>query len=102
MSDIVLRDIDPMLEGRIRQLADARGWTLPQALQWLLEQGLHAYEQGKAVRLDPGESDVLQEAIAALEGVPDDPGFSLIGRELPAPASREEPDQSIGGGFSLE
>jgi hypothetical protein len=90
MTEIVLRDIDPVLAERIRRVADARRWTLPQALQHLLEQGLFAVEADINVRFSDTDSDALQAAIAALEGVPNDPGFSLIGRverpkELDAP-----------------
>ena len=80
MTDIVLKDADPVLFDRIRRVADARGWTLPRALQYLLEQGLHVYEGDGSVRLDNSEADALQAAIAALEQVPDDPGYAAIGR----------------------
>jgi len=90
MTEIVLRDIDPVLADRIRRIADARRWDLPRTLQYLLEQGLYAVEADMNVRFTETDSDVLREAIAALEGVPNDPGFSLIGRverpkELDAP-----------------
>ena len=84
MTDIVLKDADPVLFDRIRRVADARGWTLPRALQYLLEQGLHVYEGDGSVRLDNAESDALGAAIAALEGEPDDQGYALIGRVDPA------------------
>ncbi len=80
MTDIVLKDADPVLVDRIKRVADARGWTMPRALQYLLEQGLHVYEGDGAVRFDTSEADVLQAAIAALEQVPDDPGYAAIGR----------------------
>lgn len=80
MTDIMLRDADPVLVDRIKRVADARGWPLPRALQYLLEQGLHVYEGDGSVRLDNAESDALAAAIAALEGVPDDKGYALIGR----------------------
>lgn len=85
MTDIVLRDIDPVLAERIRRVAQTRGWDIHQALLTLLEQGLYACESGAQVRLDDCESTALQQAIAALEQVPDDPGFGLIGR-APEPA----------------
>lgn len=90
MTEIVLRDIDPVLADRIRRIADARRWDLPRTLQHLLEQGLYAVEADMNVRLSDTDSDALREAIAALEQVPNDPGFSLIGRverpkELDAP-----------------
>lgn len=85
MTDIVLKDIDPVLHERIQRIAQARGWSLPEALFHLLEHGLFACEStGGASDLDHRESNALEEAIAALQGVPDDPGFSLIGRMPPA------------------
>ena len=91
MTEIVLRDIDPLLADRIRRIADARRWELPRTLQYLLEQGLYAVEADMNVRFSDTDSDALREAIAALESVPNDPGFSLIGRverpkELDAPS----------------
>lgn len=80
MTEIVLRDIDPLMADRIRRVADARRWSLPQALQHLLEQGLYAVEAEINVRFSDTDSDALRAAIAALEQVPSDPGFSLIGR----------------------
>ena len=80
MTDIVLKDADPVLFDRIKRVADARSWTLPRALQYLLEQGLHVYEGDGSVRLDNSEADALQAAIAAMEQVPDDFGYAAIGR----------------------
>ena len=102
MTDIVLRDIDAVLADRIGRIAQARGWTLPQVLLRLLEEGLHACEVNGAVHLADNEAGVLEAAIAAMESVPSDPGFALIGR---APAAREaapEPDQTITAHFDLE
>jgi hypothetical protein len=84
MTEIVLRDIDPVLADRIRRIADARRWDLPRTLQHLLEQGLYAVEADMNVRFSDTDSDALRAAIAALEEVPNDPGFSLIGRVEPA------------------
>jgi hypothetical protein len=80
MTDIVLRDADPILVDRIRRVADARGWELSQAMLFLLEHGLFVYESENTARLDPSEADALQAAIAALEDVPNDVGFAAIGR----------------------
>ena len=80
MSEIVLRDIDPVLAERIRRVAESRRMGLPEALLYLLEQGLYAAEADMTVRFNDRDSDALMEAIAALEQVPSDPGFSLIGR----------------------
>jgi len=87
MTDIMLRDADPVLVDRIKRLADARGWPMPQAMLYLLEQGLHVYEGDGGKRLDNRESDALAEAIAALEGIPDDAGYAKIGRLGGADAS---------------
>jgi hypothetical protein len=84
MTDLVLRDIDPMLAARIRKVAEANGWTIHQTILHLIERGLFASEGG-ALRFDSQESDVMQSVIAALETVPNDPGFSLIGRVEVAP-----------------
>ncbi|MEG3192828.1 hypothetical protein [Lysobacter sp. D1-1-M9] len=98
MSEIVLRDIDPILSERIRRIAEGHGWSVQDALMHLLEHGLFVCEGEMAGRFDDSDATALQAAIAALEEVPDDPGFSLIGRAEPAepaaPASRG-PDQSI-------
>lgn len=91
MTEIVLRDIDPVLADRIRRVADARRWSLPQTLLHLLEQGLYAVEADINVRFSDTDSDALQEAIAALEQVPNDPGFSLIGR-VERPQALDAPD----------
>lgn len=79
MTDIVLRDIDEVLLERIQRVAERRGWSQAQALRELLERGLYAVEGESRIGFDHSEADVLQAAIAALEGVPDDV-FSLIGR----------------------
>lgn len=102
MTEIVLRDIDPVLADRIRRVADARRWTLPQALQHLLEQGLYAVEADINVRFSDTDSDALRAAIAALEEVPNDPGFSLIGRvERPRQLDAPNLDTSFAvSGFS--
>ena len=79
MTDLVLRDIDPVLAERIRKVAQTNGWAVHQTILHLIERGLYASEGG-ALRFDGSESDVMQSVIAALETVPNDPGFSLIGR----------------------
>ena len=87
MTDLVLRDIDPVLAARIRRVAETNGWTMHETILHLIERGLFASEGG-ALRFDGSESDVMQSAIAALETVPNDPGFSLIGR-----IARDETEQ---------
>lgn len=91
MTDIVLRDIDPVLADRLRRIADARRWDLPRTLQYVLEQGLYAVEADMNVRLTDADTSALREAISALEQVPNDPGFSLIGR-VDRPGDPEAPD----------
>ena len=100
MTEIVLRDIDPLLADRIRRVADTHRWTLPQALHHLLEQGLYAVESDLNVRFDDSDSSALQAAIAALEQVPNDPGFAMIGRHPSLSPASSEPDQSIDASFS--
>lgn len=90
MADIVLRDIDAVLSDRLKMLAEQRGWDMHDTLLHVIEQGLYAWESGALVRFDDREANALQQAIAALEQVPDDAGFGLIGREadVAAPAMR--------------
>jgi hypothetical protein len=92
MTDLVLRDIDPVLAERIRKVARTNGWDMHETILHLIERGLYASEGG-ALRFDGSESDVMQSVIAALETVPNDPGFSLIGRigDPPPPAEAEPP-----------
>jgi hypothetical protein len=85
MTDIVLQDIDPVLADRIRALAQARGWGMHETLLKLIEHGLYHCEDAGDRGFDSRESDVLQDAIAALEQVPDDAGFAMIGRVEAAP-----------------
>ena len=94
MTDLVLRDIDTVLAERIRKVAQTNSWTVHQTILHLIERGLFASEGG-ALRFDSSESDVMQSVIAALETVPNDPGFSLIGRVEPAePRHAAEPSPS--------
>lgn len=80
MTDIVLRDVDDVLLERIRRVAARAGWELPVALVNLIEQGLHVHEGEGTMHLEGGEADALQAALQALQAVPDDPGFAMIGR----------------------
>ena len=80
MTEIVLHDIDQVLVDRITRVAHARGWTVPRTLLQLLEQGLHVYEGDGRVHFDSAENDVLRAAVAALENIPDDGGFAMIGK----------------------
>lgn len=89
MTDLVLRDIEPQLAARIRKVSETNGWTLHETILHLIERGLFASEGG-ALRFDSSETDVMQSVIAALETVPNDPGFALIGRtDAPAVAQHD-------------
>ena len=101
MTDIVLKDIDPVLTERIRNASQTRGWGVPETLQWLLEKGLDVFEQGQGVSLDGSQSGALEAAIAALEQIPDDPGYALIGRAAVAKPTDDGPDQTVDTGFSF-
>lgn len=101
MPDLILRDIAPTLLDRVKRLADARGSSLEDALLVLLDRGLactHAPNDG----LDAADARVLQEAIVALENVPSDPGFALIGRVAPISSPPyHPPDQTVAAVWTL-
>ena len=101
MTDIVLHDIDELLADRIRRISEARGWSLPDTLLRLLDHGLDVYEGDGRSRFDEREASALELAIIALEQVPNDPGFALIGRTTPQVAAPEQPDQRIPEDFRL-
>jgi len=90
VTDIILHNLDPVLSDRLRRVAEARGWSLQRTALHLIETGLFAVEAEMAGRFEDHDSRALQEAIAAMEGIPSDPGFALIGRADPkdAPAPR--------------
>lgn len=80
MNHPVHLELDDLLLQRIRRVAEARRWSESVAIRHLIEHGLFAVEPRGEPRLDDADANILQSAIAALEGIPDDPGFSLIGR----------------------
>lgn len=80
MTDLVLRDLDPGLAGRMRKLAELQGRSLHDVMAEVLESGVRECEMRLRKQLDLQEEAALKQAIAALEQVPDDPGFGLIGR----------------------
>ena len=86
MPDLILRDIEPAMLERVQRLAAARGWSVQQALVWLLDRGL-ASSNADRRGLEGFDARVLEEALVALENVPSDPGFALIGRAAPAAAA---------------
>jgi len=102
MTDIVLRGIDVVMAERLRRIGQAHGWEMAETLLRVLDLGLDVFEGRDAVRLADHEAYVLQAAIVALQQVPNDAGFALIGRAEPLPRPTEEPDQSIAGRFELD
>ncbi len=89
MTDIVLRDIDPVLAGRIRKLSELRGWDAHRTLLELIEHGLLHFESNRIARFSQGEDQAFREMMNALEQVPDSPGFGLIG-QLPPHAGQDD------------
>ncbi|CTP91986.1 hypothetical protein A6R71_05895 [Xanthomonas translucens pv. arrhenatheri] len=75
MTDLLLRDIDPILVDRIRRIAVARCWTQHQTVLNLIEQGLFASEHEVRSGFENPEVDVLSEAIAVLRELPAGAGF---------------------------
>ena len=79
MSQGLPEGLDPILAARLRELAQARGWTPEQAFSMVLERGLMEYESDTAADLEAAEAEALRQAIAALEQIPDD-AFAAIGK----------------------
>ena len=105
MTDLILRDIEPTLLDRLKRLAIARGGNLEDALRLLVDRGL-ACSNDSEDELDDNHARVLQAAIAALESVPSDPGFALIGRATRGMPPQEDapedaPDQAIAAIWNL-
>lgn len=76
MTDLVLRDIDPILADRIRRVSVARGWTEHETILRLIEQGLFASEhEVRGGGFEDQEVHALADAIAALKDVPAGKGF---------------------------
>lgn len=80
MIHTVLLDVGPVLLERIQRVAAAHGWGQQDAMIHLIEHGLFVCETDLAARFDATDAQVLEAAIAALQQIPNDPGFSLIGR----------------------
>lgn len=101
MTDLIVRNIEPSLVERVKRFADARGWSLQDALVSLLDRGL-AWNDYIDGALDGDHARVLKDAIIALENVPSDPGFGLIGRAEPtSPPMHDASDQSSAAGETL-
>lgn len=75
MTDIVLKDVDPILAERIRRVSRARGWTVHDTIFNLLEQGLFVCESEVRGGLSDREVNALADAISALKDVPPGKGF---------------------------
>ncbi len=75
MTDIVLKDVDPILAERIRRVSHARGWPIHDTIFNLLEQGLFVCEAEVRGGFDDREVNALAEAISALREVPSGKGF---------------------------
>ena len=94
VADIILHNLDAILADRIRRVAETRGWSLQRTALHLIESGLFAVEAEMVGRFSDTDASALQEALAALEHIPSDPGFSLIGRAEPAEPKPSGPDFS--------
>ncbi|MDQ1121424.1 MULTISPECIES: hypothetical protein [Pseudoxanthomonas] len=70
MTDLLIRDLDPILTDRIRRVAQARGWSTEETISRLIEHGLFAVEAEVRNGFSDPEVAVLSEAIAALRAVP--------------------------------
>jgi hypothetical protein len=71
--------IDPALAERLERLAAARGWTRQEVVSHALERGTRALEAEDASQLADDETEVLKQAIAALEQIPSTT-FAAIGK----------------------
>lgn len=80
MTDLVLRDVAPDLAERIQLLADMQGHSVHDVMLEVLDTGVRTCEVRLRKQLDQQEEAALKQAISALEEVPDDAGFGLIGR----------------------
>lgn len=75
MTDLVVRDIDPVLVDRIRRISVARGWSQHQTVLALIEQGLFASELEVRGGFNNPEVEALADAISALKDLPAGSGF---------------------------
>ena len=70
MTDLIIRDLDPILTDRIRRVAKTRGWSTEETISRLLEHGLFAVEAEVRGGFSDPEVAALSDAIAALREVP--------------------------------
>ncbi|MFT4256527.1 MAG: hypothetical protein QM599_06170 [Pseudoxanthomonas sp.] len=71
MADLIVKDIDLVLEDRIRRIGLAHGWSSRETAVRLLEQGLFHAEQDLRTGFSTNEEHALSDAITALRQVPD-------------------------------
>jgi hypothetical protein len=96
MADFLLRDIDDRVAERIKEIARQKGWPLNDVILLLVKQALGLAEPepppvpGDIARLtgawNDDESRAFQEAMAALNSLPDDAPAYLLdekGNRLP-------------------
>ena len=96
MADFLLRDIDERVAERIKEIARQKGWPLNDVILLLIKQALGLAEPepppvpGDIARLtgawNDDESRAFQEAMAALNSLPDDAPAYLIdekGKKIP-------------------
>lgn len=72
--------IEPALLERARRLASAHGWEEQAALVRMFECGLGAYERELAISFNDADALAFNAAVEAMQQVPDDDGFGLIGK----------------------
>lgn len=89
MTATTLEGLDPVVAGRLQRLAQVRGLSPEQVLVEAIERGLLALETESAAKLEADEADVLKEAIAALEQIPDS-AFAAIGKAAPPPPGEDD------------
>ncbi|WCE05311.1 hypothetical protein [Pseudoxanthomonas sp. JBR18] len=70
MTDLLIRDLDPILTDRIQRVSAARGWSIPETIIRLLEHGLFSVESEVRGGFSDPEVSALSDAIAALRAVP--------------------------------
>ena len=96
MADFLLRDIDERVAERIKEIARQKGWPLNDVILLLVKQALGLAEPepppvpGDIARLtgswNDDESRAFQEAMAALNSLPDDAPAYLLddkGNKIP-------------------
>ncbi len=70
MTDLLIRNLDPIMTERIQRVSAARGWSVDETISRLLEHGLFAMESEVRGGFSDPEVDALSDAIAALRAVP--------------------------------